>query len=85
MGVVLKAHDPAIERDVAIKLLADHLASNATALSRFLAEAKAIRFAFLRLMTLLFIAFIRSVEHRQIQVFQRLSLWSNSEHTFAYV
>ena len=26
MGVVLKAHDPMIERDVAIKVLADHLA-----------------------------------------------------------
>ena len=41
MGVVLKAHDPLIERDVAIKLLADHLAADATALGRFLAEAKA--------------------------------------------
>jgi ABC-type branched-subunit amino acid transport system substrate-binding protein len=41
MGVVLKAHDPLIERDVAIKILADHLAADATALGRFLAEAKA--------------------------------------------
>ena len=41
MGVVLKAHDPMIERDVAIKILADHLATDATALGRFLAEAKA--------------------------------------------
>ena len=40
MGVVLKAHDPLIERDVAIKVLADHLAADATALGRFLAEAK---------------------------------------------
>src|SRR5436305_1666949 len=32
MGIVLKAHDPMIERDVAIKLLADHLAADATAL-----------------------------------------------------
>jgi predicted ATPase/class 3 adenylate cyclase len=42
MGVVLKAHDPTIERDVAIKVLAEHLAADATALSRFLAEARAV-------------------------------------------
>src|SRR5438552_7626741 len=42
MGVVLKARDPMIERDVAIKVLADHLAADATALGRFLAEAKAV-------------------------------------------
>ena len=41
MGAVLKAHDPTLERDVAIKVLADHLAADATALSRFLGEAKA--------------------------------------------
>jgi urea transport system substrate-binding protein len=41
MGVVLKAHDPMIDRDVAIKILADHLAADSSALSRFLAEAKA--------------------------------------------
>jgi urea transport system substrate-binding protein len=41
MGVVLKAHDPMIERDVAIKVLADHLAADPSALGRFLAEAKA--------------------------------------------
>src|SRR5437879_891060 len=40
MGVVLKAYDPMIERDVAIKVLAEHMASDATALGRFLAEAK---------------------------------------------
>jgi class 3 adenylate cyclase/predicted ATPase len=40
-GVVLKAHDPTIERDVAIKVLADHLAADANAVSRFLGEAKA--------------------------------------------
>src|SRR5262249_8317706 len=42
MGVVLKARDPLIERDVAIKVLADHLAVDVTALGRFLAEAKAV-------------------------------------------
>ncbi len=42
MGVVLKAHDPTIERDVAIKVLAEHLAADATALGRFLAEARAV-------------------------------------------
>jgi serine/threonine protein kinase/ABC-type branched-subunit amino acid transport system substrate-binding protein len=41
MGVVLKAHDPTIDRDVAIKVLASHLAADATALGRFLAEARA--------------------------------------------
>ncbi|MEO8495463.1 MAG: protein kinase, partial [Planctomycetota bacterium] len=41
MGFVLRAHDPSIERDVAIKLLATHLATNPTSLSRFRAEAKA--------------------------------------------
>jgi eukaryotic-like serine/threonine-protein kinase len=40
MGVVLKARDSLIERDVAIKVLADHLAADATARGRFLAEAK---------------------------------------------
>src|SRR4051812_23814672 len=40
MGVVLKARDPMIEREVAIKVLADHLAADANALGRFLAEAR---------------------------------------------
>ena len=40
MGVVLKAHDPSIERDVAIKVLAAELSSDKSALHRFLAEAK---------------------------------------------
>lgn len=40
MGVVLKAHDPAIERDVAIKVLPSQLSTNETTLNRFLAEAK---------------------------------------------
>ncbi len=42
MGVVLKGRDPLIERDVAIKVLADHLATDEPALGRFLAEAKAV-------------------------------------------
>jgi ABC-type branched-subunit amino acid transport system substrate-binding protein/tRNA A-37 threonylcarbamoyl transferase component Bud32 len=41
MGVVLKARDPLIERDVAIKVLADSLAANEAARGRFLAEARA--------------------------------------------
>tara|TARA_R110002095_G_scaffold216429_1_gene213733 strand:+ start:130746 stop:133121 length:2376 start_codon:yes stop_codon:yes gene_type:complete len=41
MGVVYQAHDSAIERDVAIKLLPAELASDKKMLDRFLAEAKA--------------------------------------------
>lgn len=41
MGVVYKAHDSTIERDVAIKLLPAELASDKMMLDRFLAEAKA--------------------------------------------
>ena len=41
MGIVFRAHDPMIERDVAIKLLPEELAEDERALSRFLAEAKA--------------------------------------------
>jgi urea transport system substrate-binding protein len=40
MGVVLKAHDASIERDVAIKVLPEELADDTDALGRFLAEAK---------------------------------------------
>lgn len=40
MGVVLKGHDPLIQRDVAIKLLAPHLAADEVALNRFLGEAR---------------------------------------------
>ena len=40
MGIVLKAHDPMIDRDVAVKVLAEHLAADERALARFLAEAK---------------------------------------------
>src|SRR5262245_15684719 len=38
MGVVLRAYDPVIDRDVAIKVLADHLAEDKIALGRFFAE-----------------------------------------------
>jgi urea transport system substrate-binding protein len=41
MGMVVKGHDPKIERDVAIKVLADYLSADPTSLGRFLAEAKA--------------------------------------------
>ena len=40
MGVVLKGHDPSIERDVAIKVLPADLSADEANLSRFLAEAK---------------------------------------------
>ena len=41
MGVVLKAHDPRLNRVVAIKVLAPALAFNATARKRFVREAQA--------------------------------------------
>lgn len=40
MGVVLKAHDQTIERDVAIKVLPPELATNERTLTRFVYEAK---------------------------------------------
>ncbi|MEX0677911.1 MAG: transporter substrate-binding protein [Pirellulales bacterium] len=40
MGVVLKGHDPSIERDVAIKVLPADLSADEASLHRFLAEAK---------------------------------------------
>src|SRR4051794_21170153 len=42
MGVVFKGYDRLIDREVAIKVLADHLANNLTALGRFLSEARAV-------------------------------------------
>ncbi len=42
MGVVLKAVDPSLDRVVAIKVMAPHLANNATARKRFSREAKAV-------------------------------------------
>jgi serine/threonine protein kinase len=41
MGVVLKAFDPALHRNVAIKVLSPHLAGTGTARRRFLREARA--------------------------------------------
>ena len=41
MGVVLKAVDPSLDRVVALKVLAPHLANNETARRRFAREAKA--------------------------------------------
>ncbi len=40
MGIVLKAHDKKLKRDVAIKVLAPHLAADAEAVQRFLREAQ---------------------------------------------
>ena len=42
MGVVLKAHDPALDRIVAIKVLSPHLANSGTARRRFEREARAV-------------------------------------------
>lgn len=41
MGVVLKAHDSSLERMVAVKVMAPHLASSGSARQRFAREAKA--------------------------------------------
>ncbi len=40
MGIVLKAHDKKLKRDVAIKVLAPHLAADAEAVQRFVREAQ---------------------------------------------
>jgi urea transport system substrate-binding protein len=40
MGLVLKARDPMIDRDVAIKILANNLAGDTLSLERFLGEAR---------------------------------------------
>ncbi|PYS47774.1 MAG: hypothetical protein DMG13_27075 [Acidobacteria bacterium] len=39
MGVVFRAHDVRLERDVALKLLPDHFADDPDRLSRFQREA----------------------------------------------
>ena len=41
MGIVFKAHDPSLKRDVAVKVLAPQLAANERARKRFLREARA--------------------------------------------
>jgi serine/threonine protein kinase len=41
MGVVYRAHDPVLQRDVALKVLAPHLASDPQARDDFLSEARA--------------------------------------------
>ncbi|EMI52594.1 transporter substrate-binding protein [Rhodopirellula sallentina] len=41
MGVVLRGHDPTLDRDVAIKVLPEKMSDNEVALSRFQSEARA--------------------------------------------
>ena len=41
MGIVFKAHDPSLKRNVAVKVLAPQLATSETARKRFLREARA--------------------------------------------
>ena len=42
MGVVYRAHDPSLDRDIAIKVLPEQLATEPDALRRFQREAKAV-------------------------------------------
>ena len=42
MGVVYRAHDPSLDRDIAIKVLPEQLAADPDALRRFQREAKAV-------------------------------------------
>jgi len=42
MGIVYQARDPRLERNVAIKILPDHLAKNPDAMARFQREAKVV-------------------------------------------
>jgi len=42
MGVVYRARDPRLDREVAIKILPDHLSQNPQALARFVRETKAV-------------------------------------------
>ena len=42
MGEVYRAHDPSLNRDIAIKVLPDHLASEPKTLQRFQREARAV-------------------------------------------
>jgi serine/threonine protein kinase len=42
MGEVYRAHDPRLQRDVAIKVLPDHLAQDTDAMKRFQKEARAV-------------------------------------------
>ena len=70
MGVVYKAHDAAIDRDVAIKVLSADVSVNFNALDRFVVEAQSSRQSSVTPTPL---GFMKSASRREFTIW----LWSS--------